>query len=332
MKFAKKIQELREYFNDNNSGLERILGLSNGYLSKFEKDKIDNPSKLLSALASNGISTDWFLFDKGPIINIPLPSELEKMALEAFNSPAAKFLRDYIEKNPELIKIQIEEAERALETYNRLYEIGIISSHEIGLLDGKGLSLEKPQNRLDEYKPIISTEPQNRLDEYKPIISTEPTDRLNSQRKPDGIPLIYEGAEGLEDGIVIPLLENAASAGYGSEVDDNDTPVRYIQVPHHLSKYPHLACLPVKGDSMEPTLHDGDLVVCDGGGWDGDGIYVLKTHDTAYVKRVQLKSDGYRVISDNKMYESITESVESLSIVGKVRAILVIVPGRRGGV
>jgi len=173
----------------------------------------------------------------------------------------------------------------------------------------------------------------------KPIVEKilpEKVDKLASisqlKKDPPGIPLVYEGAEGLEDGIVIPLLENAASAGYGNGLDDDDTPVRYIQVPHHLSKYPHLAGLPVKGDSMEPTLHDGDLVVCDGGGWDGDGIYVLKTHDTSYVKRVQLKSDGYRVISDNKMYESITESAESLSIVGKVRAILVIVPGRRGGV
>jgi phage repressor protein C with HTH and peptisase S24 domain len=82
---------------------------------------------------------------------------------------------------------------------------------------------------------------------------------------------------------------------------------------------------------MEPTLHDGDLAVCDGGGWDGDGIYVLKTFETLYVKRVQLGPSGYRVISDNKMYESFIESVESLSVVGKVRAIVVIVPGRRGG-
>jgi len=160
----------------------------------------------------------------------------------------------------------------------------------------------------------------------------EKAEKTALYKDPPGIPLVYEGAEGLEDGIVIPMLENAASAGYGNGLDDNDTPVRYIQVPHHLSKYPHLAGLPVKGDSMEPTLHDGDLVVCDGDGWDGDGIYVLKTHDTSYVKRVQMTSQGYEVISDNKMYKSITESAESLSIVGKVRAILVIVPGRRGGV
>ena len=154
----------------------------------------------------------------------------------------------------------------------------------------------------------------------------------SSRQNPPGVPLIYAGDSGLNDGIVIPLLENAASAGYGEELDEDDVPVRYVQVPRYLSKYPHLASLPVKGDSMEPTLHDGDLVVCDGGGWDGDGIYVLKTYDTAYVKRVQLSTDGYKVISDNKMYDSFTESVEKLSIVGKVRAILVIVPGRRGGV
>jgi phage repressor protein C with HTH and peptisase S24 domain len=156
---------------------------------------------------------------------------------------------------------------------------------------------------------------------------------METQRQnPPGVPLIYEGDSELNDGIVIPLLENAASAGYGAGLDEDDVPLRYVQVPRHLAKYPHLASLPVKGDSMEPTMHDGDLVVCDGGGWDGDGIYVLKTYETAYVKRVQLSTDGYKVVSDNKMYDSFTESVEKLSIVGKVRAILVIVPGRRGGV
>jgi len=154
----------------------------------------------------------------------------------------------------------------------------------------------------------------------------------SSRQKPPGVPLVYEGDNELNDGIVIPLLENAASTGYGEDLDDDDVPARYVRVPRYLAKYPHLASLPVKGDSMEPTLHDGDLVVCDGGGWDGDGIYVLKTYDTAYVKRVQISSSGYEIISDNKMYKSFSESIEKLSIVGKVRAILVIVPGRRGGV
>jgi transcriptional regulator with XRE-family HTH domain len=37
-----------------------------------------------------------------------------------------------------------------------------------------------------------------------------------ARQKPPGIPLVYEGDSGLEGGIIIPLLENAASAGYGA--------------------------------------------------------------------------------------------------------------------
>jgi len=249
MENEKKIELLRQHFKTTNAGLEKIFGLSNGYISNIENNEVDNPGKLLVALSSQGISTDWFLKGEGPVV-------IESLG-----------------KNSRLTS--------------------------------------KPNDAKFLHKQA---------------------DKSTSKNGLPGIPLVYEGAEGLEDGIVIPLLENAVSAGYGSGVDDNDTPVRYIQVPHHLSKYPHLAGLPVKGDSMEPTLHDGDLVVCDGGGWDGDGIYVLKTHDTSYVKRVQMTSQGYEVISDNRMYKSITERAESLTIVGKVRAILVIVPGRRGGV
>ena len=190
------------------------------------------------------------------------------------------------------------------------------------------------ENRLTSYSndAEIPHQKDNKLTNST-LPDTAAGGTMETQRQnPPGVPLIYEGDSELNDGIVIPLLENAASAGYGAGLDEDDVPLRYVQVPRHLAKYPHLASLPVKGDSMEPTLHDGDLVVCDGGGWDGDGIYVLKTYETAYVKRVQLSTDGYKVISDNKMYDSFTESVEKLSIVGKVRAILVIVPGRRGGV
>jgi len=274
MNYAEFIKDIRSRFPvENNAGLERVLGLSNGYLSKFESGKIKDPNKLLYALASHGFKIEYKMVKGSPIF-ISIPPNL----------------------------------------YDEIHETD-----------------DKPQ-KMPSGAKILQVEASKNASQLHYLSSGLYDSQLFGRKIPNGIPLVYEGAEGLEDGIIIPLLENAASAGYGSGVDDNDTPVRYIQVPHHLSKYPHLAGLPVKGDSMEPTLHDGDLVVCDGGGWDGDGIYVLKTHDTSYVKRVQMTSQGYEVISDNKMYKSISESAESLSIVGKVRAILVIVPGRRGGV
>ena len=197
------------------------------------------------------------------------------------------------------------------------------SASETMVLDG----LKKQPNDIKLFTNRLKNQP------IPPLPGTPAGGTIEaSGRRPPGVPLVYEGDRELGDGIVIPLLENAASAGYGAELGEDDVPARYVRVPRYLARYPHLASLPVKGDSMEPTLHDGDLVVCDGGGWDGDGIYVLKTHDTTYLKRVQLSSGGYKVISDNRMYESFTESAENLSIVGRVRAILVIVPGRRGGV
>ncbi|MDR0878955.1 MAG: S24 family peptidase [Treponema sp.] len=147
------------------------------------------------------------------------------------------------------------------------------------------------------------------------------------------IPLIHAGDTKLAGGIIIPLLDDQpVSAGKGKDLDEGDNPSRYLRVPDFLSRYRDLAMLPVRGDSMDPTLHDGDMVVCDGGGWDGDGIYVIKSEEKSFVKRVVHSSKGYQVISDNKMYPSYGESSEDILIVGKVRAAVISIPGRRGGI
>ena len=65
MIYAKNVEILREYFKESNSGLEKILSLSNGYISGIEKNETNNPGKLLLALKDKGISTDWFLTGEG---------------------------------------------------------------------------------------------------------------------------------------------------------------------------------------------------------------------------------------------------------------------------
>jgi hypothetical protein len=61
MKFQDGLNRLRKYYKSSNAEIEKSLGLSNGYISKIEK----NPGKLLLALSQNGISTDWFLTGEG---------------------------------------------------------------------------------------------------------------------------------------------------------------------------------------------------------------------------------------------------------------------------
>lgn len=125
------------------------------------------------------------------------------------------------------------------------------------------------------------------------------------------------------EGLLIPYLDQPVSAGFGQELlnkEDND---RYICIPDTGGKK-NLKALTVKGDSMEPTLKNGDIVVCDTGGWDGDGVYVIKTHEFAFVKRVVLQTEGYQVISDNKMYPPYQVPVsEDTVIVGKVYCAVV---------
>lgn len=90
------------------------------------------------------------------------------------------------------------------------------------------------------------------------------------------------------------------------------------------SKASSLSIIGVHGDSMEPTLHDGDEVMVDLG--DGqsrlrDGIYVLRMDDALNVKRIAIEPQGRRisVLSDNPAYPS-WRGLErrSINIVGRV--------------
>jgi hypothetical protein len=85
-----------------------------------------------------------------------------------------------------------------------------------------------------------------------------------------------------------------------------------------------LALIQVQGDSMEPTLHAGDLALIDRGidGVKDDGIYVVVVDGRLQVKRIQRLMDGSLLIkSDNPRYDPETISplrVETVQIVGRV--------------
>lgn len=130
---------------------------------------------------------------------------------------------------------------------------------------------------------------------------------------PRGIKTIQEAIEGR----LIPFLSQGVSAGPGEELLEYDDSSGLICLPAGTAKG-DLRALKVKGDSMEPTLRPGDIVVCDMSGWQGDGLYVLKDVDSAYVKRVRRVHNGFEVISDNLAYKPWQCPSEDLIIVGRV--------------
>ncbi len=129
-----------------------------------------------------------------------------------------------------------------------------------------------------------------------------------------------------KDVMLIPVMEQAFSAGYGQYLPDSEEVKEYISVPNDLKKYgSKFAASRVRGDSMEPTLFDGDIIICDLNGYDGtEGIYAIIYKGNGFVKRLQRSSEGVRIISDNRHYDPMFESSESedFRIIGKVRSVM----------
>lgn len=123
----------------------------------------------------------------------------------------------------------------------------------------------------------------------------------------------------------VPVLNQKLSAGFGQLVPDTPEVAGYMEVPRYLRYYgENLGLLYIIGDSMEPTLRRGDLVLCDSCGYDGEGLYAVRYCGDFYAKRILKKGDKYIIISDNKSYPLLEEPVASddISIVGRVHYII----------
>ncbi|NPA73132.1 MAG: LexA family transcriptional regulator [Epsilonproteobacteria bacterium] len=126
-----------------------------------------------------------------------------------------------------------------------------------------------------------------------------------------------------------------ASAGGGAfNYDENS---EYINLDKQIAdklkissqEAKNIDAINVTGDSMEPTLHDGDMVFVDKNQKEikKGGIFVLLREETLFIKRVMYQMDGKcNIISDNPSYPSETIPCESLQIVGKVIGSLCLKP------
>jgi hypothetical protein len=117
-----------------------------------------------------------------------------------------------------------------------------------------------------------------------------------------------------EEGLVsVARLDVRASAGPGA-LDSDERQLGRIgfdstwlrRVGLGGGRADRLSVIRVDGDSMSPTLSDGDEILVDGDDGAGrlrDGIYVLRIDETLLVKRVALGPGGrLSVRSDNEAY------------------------------
>lgn len=129
------------------------------------------------------------------------------------------------------------------------------------------------------------------------------------------------------NGTLIPVYDVQASAGFGSLVDYEEQTHSLAFPPDYLRKLTagspkSLVIISTKGDSMEPTLLDDDIVLVDTSkthmGY--EGMFVLRHNDTLLVKRAGMapKPGHVMLISDNKAYPPVEARLEDLHVVGKV--------------
>ena len=153
-----------------------------------------------------------------------------------------------------------------------------------------------------------------------------------------GISEVELGAPGSDRGgaslgesrlIPVPRLNVDASAGPGAF---NDVESAYTQIAFDerwlrrlsRSKASDLSVIKVQGDSMTPTLSDGDDILVDTGDAADrlrDGIYVLRRDDALLVKRIAPSPASRRIIikSDNTSYPSWPDcAIDEVDIIGRV--------------
>lgn len=129
--------------------------------------------------------------------------------------------------------------------------------------------------------------------------------------------------------VLLPRVEARAAAGHGSGLD-SDKVVDFLAfsedwVRNTLHRRPaNLALLEATGDSMDPTIRDGDILLVDTSVTDiqSSRVYVLQVNGALLVKRIQVRLDGSLVVkSDNPSYEAEVvrpDERSPLRIVGQV--------------
>ncbi|WP_343289698.1 S24 family peptidase [Vibrio harveyi] len=183
--------------------------------------------------------------------------------------------------------------------------------------------------RLFEEKSGISN---SALSSYLNSKSYPTLDRLFAISKASGFPVewLASGEVSDEDMITITQYNLKASAGNGSFVEQEHPVAEFRFSSDWLRQQglygKTLSIVQVMGDSMEPNLFDGDLILVRHDEA-RDGICVIRVDSDVLVKRVQYDyaERSYLITSDNNRYKSFQIDSEfngDFTVIGQVVRVL----------
>ncbi|MDY4818359.1 MAG: S24 family peptidase, partial [Lachnospiraceae bacterium] len=125
--------------------------------------------------------------------------------------------------------------------------------------------------------------------------------------------------------VVIPVLGRVAA---GIPLTAAEYIIDTEEIPQAMAADGEYFGLQVKGDSMEPKISNGDVVIVrkQSDADDGDLVIALVNGDDAVVKRLKKYKDGIALISSNPIYEPMFFSKSEIEekpveIIGKVKEL-----------
>nr|DAQ11866.1 MAG TPA: Repressor protein CI [Bacteriophage sp.] len=177
----------------------------------------------------------------------------------------------------------------------------------------------------------------------KPLLAFEKKTNFSTRWLADGLGDkyrkdlgMYRSSENLSDDpsgdhIRFERLDVIAALGDGYINNETAEVVDFVHVDKAWARenlggnLSRIQVITARGDSMQGTIEDGDVLFVDTSvrSFEGEGVYLLSFADGLKAKRLQASvGGGLLVISDNPLYRTETiegEGLEKLTICGKVR-------------
>lgn len=175
----------------------------------------------------------------------------------------------------------------------------------------KEYSYEDVQKIADFYKVNFSD---NDLEQIKSSLITKRIDYLNQINEFEAD--LYTGVFGSCGGGTFVLSEDKEKINIPKKIVKNYSPVKKYSV---INAY---------GDSMEPNIQDGDLLIvehCENEQIIDNRVYVFCFEDKIFVKRLILNINQLIIKSDNSMYQPITlleQDLNSVQIIGQIVGLM----------
>ena len=111
-----------------------------------------------------------------------------------------------------------------------------------------------------------------------------------------------------EKGVRIPVIGSSAAGlpidAIQEYIDDND-PETWEEISENMAASGDYVAIKIKGDSMEPRIMDGDIIIVklQTDVESGDTAIVLVNGDEATCKKIKKRPEGVMLISNNSDYE-----------------------------